>query len=738
MRYGFWSGVHERNPRAFYEKAYQRQIQVAWDDKWHRLSVQARSFFLNVVKGPAKPQKDPSNQLSVSIDQFPAHILRELTHGGFVEVQRARSRAFTDHVIACAGVYDFAARARTLHRLHLLAADQPSEFAKYVDHAFFGNQLMEVLADTLSNVGIHNFFPLDETLKQYVINHRWPRWVALELKEPLANRILDVVREAEGPVPLADLPALIKGGNPNVVRAVVDKLVTRLALVEDLQPETWDLVVGFLPAVREDLIRASKPRERPPLLVCERPKEIGPDGSPIVNDLRAVLLEVASEPPRLRQDQALFHKEIERFQAALEPMVGWLLDALKWSGEGRLNQALAWARTLKLVKDVSEGKQLHLHLTSKGYQWLSGGLDEPYTGTYDLLRTLPARYSYSHSPFPGMDFPRSFPIGDRGPGDLRFLGEHVMVQRVEKGKYPPSPWDIKPEDYQAVRKELDRALAALKPGVFYRLDSVESNLAFGGHNPLNRGLALDQVLVYWVDRPVPPLEDQREDTGRLLIDAFVRRRLIPLGCVRAAIDDAGKICIARGPRLDAYFGRAVARADLDPTSKLEAKVVVQPDFSVIVIGLNPAPAAELAPFCERTTRGGSPGAMVLKITRESVVKAVSHGLKPGEIVARLQRHASNEVPANVLREVQDWANWVRHVTTSTLTVLRCPDRDTADRVMGAFKRQANRVNDTLVAIDQKKLTSTERNKLRDHGIIVQGEPDAPEGKAKVRKKKKRW
>ena len=121
------------------------------------------------------------------------------------------------------------------------------------------------------------------------------------------------------------------------------------------------------------------------------------------------------------------------------------------------------------------------------------------------------------------------------------------------------------------------------------------------------------------------------------------------------------------------------------------RVVVQPDFSVIVIGLNPAPAAELAPFCERTAQGGGQGAMVLKITRESVVKAVSQGLKPAEIVARLQRHASNEVPANVLREVQDWSNWVRRVTSSTLTVLRCPDRDTADRVMVALKRQAERL-----------------------------------------------
>ena len=168
-------------------------------------------------------------------------------------------------------------------------------------------------------------------------------------------------------------------------------------------------------------------------------------------------------------------------------------------------------------------------------------------------------------------------------------------------------------------------MTALKPGVFYRLDSVESHLAFAEHNPLNRGLAPDQVVVFWATRPVPPLEEQREEAGRLLLDGFVRRRLIPLGCVRAAIDGEGRIGIARQPRCDAYFGRKVARADLAPAATAAARVVVQPDFSVIVIGLNPAPAAELAPFCERTTQGGGQGAMVLKITRASVVKAVSQG-----------------------------------------------------------------------------------------------------------------
>ena len=77
----------------------------------------------------------------------------------------------------------------------------------------------------------------------------------------------------------------------------------------------------------------------------------------------------------------------------------------------------------------------------------------------------------------------------------------------------------------------------------------------------------------------------------------------------------------------------------------------------------------------------------------------------------------------MLREVQDWSNWVRRVTPSTMTVLRCPDRDTADRVMSALRKQAERVNDTLVAVDQKKLTSAERTKLLAHGIIVEGHAD---------------
>lgn len=106
---------------------------------------------------------------------------------------------------------------------------------------------------------------------------------------------------------------------------------------------------------------------------------------------------------------------------------------------------------------------------------------------------------------------------------------------------------------------------------------------------------------------MPPLEEYRREAARGMLQVFIGERLIPLGCLRAAIGDAGKLLVARTPRLDAYFGRKVAAADLAGVAGGESKVVVQPDFSVVVIGTSPAPAAALAPFCGHRRGGAGTG-----------------------------------------------------------------------------------------------------------------------------------
>ena len=146
---------------AFSETAKQHVGLRTWEARWHDLSVHARDVFLTVVKGPPKNTLMYPSQLSVSLDKFPPHILKELTDAGFVEVKTSKAKVSAERVYATAGLHDFATRVRNLRKFHLLAADQPSEFAKYVQAAFHGGQLYGILSTVLSKAGIESFIQHD-------------------------------------------------------------------------------------------------------------------------------------------------------------------------------------------------------------------------------------------------------------------------------------------------------------------------------------------------------------------------------------------------------------------------------------------------------------------------------------------------------------------------------------------------------------------------------------------------
>ncbi len=724
MRNQYWDSWVGGEPRDFYERAYRRRSLAAWDAKWQHLTIPARHSFLHVVKLPHKEPAPYGDPPSAPREDFPPHVLAELIAAGFVRIDRFRSGAAPDRVVAGIGTNDFAWRGRILRRVHLLNANLPSELSRYVDEVFSRTDLVQAIAAILQTVGIsEDYYRLDELLQRFIIDHRWHEWVTLAHAEPLAKSILKAVKEAGAPIPLLELCGRIAGTNPEKVRLVVDQLIGHLVLFEDLQPETWDILVGFLPAVREKIIQARRPRQRPPLEICESPAELAPPGSVLVNDLGAVLLEIANAPPRLRADHELYQREIDRFLSVLDPLPAWLLKAIDWSSQGRLGDAFEWARTLKLVTELAEVRSTRLHLSTKGRQWLSSSVEEQYMALIEHLTRAPA----PENPFE--QYEMLYSVG-RKPSraavtdDARFFGENWTIQKVDTRKAREQNWGIaRSSERLALQPHVERALAALKPGVFYRLDSVCLHLAFGAHNPLNVGLPPDRTQVTRAGRQVPSLAEEREDAGNYLIETFMRRRLIPLGCVRAAVDKEGKVCVARELSCELYFGHKVDMAGLFPPSDHTSRVVIQPDYSVIVIGPNTASIAELTLLCERSTRGGGNGATILKITRESIVRAVRLGLKPADIIARLTRHASNDIPANVLREVKEWSSWVRQVKLSTMTVIRCGEQDSADRVMAVLRRQAERLSDTIIAIDHARLTAIERDKLMGQGIIVQAESD---------------
>lgn len=736
MSYGGWDGPKGREARAFHEKAFLRKGLADWDARWHGLSAGARLAFFDEVKGPVRPQTGRAVQPSVGADKFPARTLEELVGAGFVTVGPGK-KAGPERVAAVEGLYDFAARVRALRRYRPLGGESLEGFAKYVEYTSYGGQVTTAIAEVLRKAGIDDYQTIEGLIARYVANRRWPGWVARTMKGPLAGRVIEEVRKAGGPVPIVELAGRVKGDAEDI-RAAIDRLVGHFALVEDLDPGTWDIVVDLLPTVREGMERADRPGGRPPLEVVEAPREFGPEGGFSVHDLRALLLEIASEPPRLRQDKAFFQKEVDRFLSALDPLPKWLTEAIGWPVEDRIEEAHAWARLMKLVAETVDGKQIELGLSARGEKWLASPLEEQYTSLFDLLRAKVSRNAV-YDPelwFFYKEVLDPFSYSDRGPSDYRFLGDNVAA--FKKGKGASSYyWEAKPEDVEALRESLFRSFDRLAKRTHYRLESLVSHLVSGDANPLLLGLAQDEVVVYRNGQRVPALEELREEAGRAMLRVFIGERLIPLGCLQAAVDDAGNLCVMRTPRLDAYFGRKVEPAALAGIpGGAESKVVVQPDFSIVIIGTSPAPAAALAPFCERATKGSGQGAMVLKLTRESVVKAVAHGLKPEEIVARLKTYASNDVPANVLREVEGWSGWVRRVTLGTMTVVRCPDAETADRLVAALKKRAERVNETIVALDGGRLTPAERARLKDQGLVVQGHAE-PAAKRPAAKKKRR-
>ncbi len=723
MVYSIWGKTNAAGgAKVFSEKAFRRKGLVVWDARWNALSLRARLAFLDDVKGPVKPMTPgrPVTPPVVSVGKIPHEVLAELIAGGFV-ADPALSRS-PGKVPVEEGLYDFATRVRALRRFHLLDPKGTGNLAKFVEYTCYASEALDPFHQVLERAGIHELVPIGDLARRHVAKHPWPTWVAESLKNRLAGPVLEAIHRLGGPVPIVQVPSLVKAPKDQA-RAALDELITHLAVFEDLDPKSLEVVVDLLPAVREGWAQADRPRERPPLVPVENLAEIGPEDAPVIDDLRGVLLEIASEPPQVRRDHGLFHKAIPRFVENLAPLPDWLAKLLGGTPEGRVDEALAWADDLELVQEVAQGTRALLRLTPKGERWLAAGVEEQHAELFRYVNAPASTSQFSYYNFGGV----RFDDGDKAGGDAVFLGVNVLALRKIKGR-PPSPWGLKPADYQPLRDALDRALAPLPVGVFHRVDHLITHLAFGEANPVRLGLPVDQVAVFWHGTPVPPIESEREEAGRLFLIGLLGARLIPLGAVRLGVDAEGHPAVARTPRLDVYFGRKAAAPSKAEAAALAAptQVIVQPDFSLMVIGPNPAPAAELAPFCERATRGAGPGAQILKLTRDSVVKAVAHGMTPAEVVARLQSLATREIPPNVLKQVETWAAWVRHVEPSTLAVLRCPDRDTADRVLSALRKRAERLNDTLIAIDGAKLSAAERAKLREQGILV-GPGDASTG-----------
>lgn len=465
-------------------------------------------------------------------------------------------------------------------------------------------------------------------------------------------------------------------------------------------------------SARKDRKPSSEPRSRPSLQPCPAPVEPGPENGTDIPDLRAVLLELVADRARLRRNHSLFQKETERFESVLEPLPDWLREMYNLTPPRRRDIALYWAKRLQLTKEVTEGRGLWLEATETGRSWLTQLIQEQYARIYQCLRDRDRSDDPHH-------------YWDHEFDDGWFLGAAVSSVPLWAGQRNRDNWGARLtlEDRQPLREALYAAFAELPIGVFHRFDNFAAHVCFGSHNPLLLGKRSDQVRVRVAGRILLPRGEPLYETGRHLLGQLVSNRLVSLGCLQAGCDADGELMIARRPRLDVYFGRPVSP---EPGGTgVPPVVVVQPDFSVLVIGLDQSPLAELLPFCERVRERSGPGAATLRLTRASVVKGAVTGLPSAAMLERLQRHCNKPLPDNVAHEVREWADWVRAVSADPLLLFRCPDAAAADRIVAALGRSAEKLNETTVAFASTALPDAERRKLLEQGIVLNRRDDTP-------------
>src|SRR5262249_13092488 len=155
-----------------------------------------------------------------------------------------------------------------------------------------------------------------------------------------------------------------------------------------------------------------------------------------------------------------------------------------------------------------------------GQQWLASDLAGQYARLFDYLRTGVAAaghyaYHYSDTLFLGVDA-RAYEAPERHRGWV----ELTTAQR------------------DRLREAFSSALAALPAGQYAGLDSFLAHATFGRHNPLGLGLEPRRVSVSLAGVPVPPTDAARQHAGRLALEELVRTRLLPLGCLQGAADEA--------------------------------------------------------------------------------------------------------------------------------------------------------------------------------------------------------
>lgn len=159
------------------------------------------------------------------------------------------------------------------------------------------------------------------------------------------------------------------------------------------------------------------------------------------------------------------------------------------------------------------------------------------------------------------------------------------------------------------------------------------------------------------------------------LTTWARERLFLLGMVDLGERDGKPVAL----RLTSLGAKALG-LQVPEGEEGGPPLIVNPDFEIILFpdGSSYDLITRLDRFAERTS---SDSAYRYRITEGSVEKAVAEGLEPATILRTLSEHSRVEVPQNVIYSIGQWAEKVKFVSHTVVSLVRGRNKEVIDRIL---------------------------------------------------------
>ena len=412
----------------------------------------------------------------------------------------------------------------------------------------------------------------------------------------------------------------------------------------------------------------------------------------LIEDVTALLMGAIAEPPRLKAGMwALFERSARAIGRSLSALPADVTaESASLSPEQRVAHATRTAFELRLAAGQDDSAP-RLVVTDDGRRWLMLPVRERLERMLNLLRDDAGSRS-SADPY---SFDRWAPH-HAGTARMSFL---PRTYGTATG-YCANPEQGVIDAFRAVG----------------RASTIELQSFIGFHSE-ERNPLLDDTT------PVRGYRLPRETGERLWAQTlltFLYERLLPLGgAALGPLTDGG--AGFRLTEVGRYLLGEVDAFDLDAPEET-GEAVIQPNFEIVFLSPSPIDQMRARTFAAPTAALQGPQSVgtLFVIERASVQRAVMAGHDAEQVIAAAGDLSKQPLPANVRRQIRDWAAEVRWIEVRTALVVDCGDAETAARVLAAVGKQGRLLSKSVVELTEgTDLTPAVRRKLISSGVFVQ-------------------